>query len=121
MKDAGEFACTLNTPLEEAGQSPRSPNLKSVDTRTETGTFFVMTSIPVTQARAKLYQLVDNAAERHEPVHITGKRASAVLISEEDWRNIQETLHLLSVPGMRESVIAGMKQPLDKCSKTLKW
>ena len=80
-----------------------------------------MTSLPVTQARAKLYQLVDDAAENHEPVQITGRRASAVLVSEDDWRSIQETLYLLSVPGMRESIVAGIKEPLTKCSKVLKW
>jgi len=80
-----------------------------------------MSSIPVTQARAKLYQLIDEAAEHHEPVHITGKRASAVLVSEDDWRSIQETLFLLSIPGMRESIVTGMKEPLSKTSKVLKW
>lgn len=80
-----------------------------------------MISIPVTQARAKLYQLIDDAAESHEPVQIAGKRASAVLISEDSWRSIQETLYLLSVPGMRESIVAGMKEPLSKSSKALKW
>src|SRR5207248_3295360 len=59
-----------------------------------------MTSLPVTQARSKLYQLMDEAADSHEPIQITGKRSNAVLVSEEDWRSIQETLHLLSIPGM---------------------
>ena len=80
-----------------------------------------MTSIPVTQARAKLYQLIDDAADSHVPVQITGKRANAVLISEDDWRSIQETLHLLAIPGMRESIRSGMKEPLSKSSKVLKW
>lgn len=80
-----------------------------------------MTSISATQARALLYQLIDEAAENHEPVQITGKRANAVLISESDWRSIQETLYLLSIPGMRESIRSGMKEPLSKCSKNLKW
>jgi prevent-host-death family protein len=80
-----------------------------------------MTSIPVTQARARLYQLVDEAADSHLPVQITGKRANAVLVSEDDWRSIQETLHLLAIPGMRESIRSGMKEPLAKSSKILKW
>jgi len=80
-----------------------------------------MTSIPVTQARAKLYQLVDDAAESHVPVQITGKRANAVLVSEDDWRSIQETLYLLAIPGMRESIRKGLKEPLSKSSKELKW
>ena len=57
-----------------------------------------MTSLPVTQARAKLYQLLDEAAESHEPIQITGKRGNAVLVSEEDWRSMQATLYLLSIP-----------------------
>jgi antitoxin YefM len=80
-----------------------------------------MTSIPVTQARAQLYQLVDDTASSHEPIHISGKRSSAVLVGEEDWRSIQETLYLLSVPGMRDSIRKGMKEPLSKTAKTLEW
>ena len=68
-----------------------------------------------------LYQLVDNAEASHEPVQITGKRSNAVLVSESDWRSIQETLYLLSVPGMRESIRKGMKEPLSKASKSLTW
>jgi len=80
-----------------------------------------MTSIPVTEARANLYQLVDDASVSHDPVLITGKRNSAVLVSEEDWRSIQETLYLLSVPGMRESIREGLAEPLSKSAKVLKW
>lgn len=80
-----------------------------------------MNSLPVTQARSKLYQLIDEAAESHEPIQITGKRANAVLISEADWRSIQETLHLVSIPGMRESIQKGMAEPLSKASKKLRW
>ncbi|PYJ85991.1 MAG: hypothetical protein DME70_08775, partial [Verrucomicrobia bacterium] len=69
------------------------------------------TSIRATHARSKLYQLLDEAADSHEPIKITGKRANGVLIAEEDWRSIQETLYLLSVPGMRESIRKGMKEP----------
>ncbi len=80
-----------------------------------------MTSLPVTQARSKLYQLLDQAAESHEPIQITGKHSNAVLISEEDWRNIQETLFLVSIPGMRESIRAGMAEPLDEASSNPGW
>lgn len=80
-----------------------------------------MTSIPATKARANLYQLVDAASLSHEPIFITGKRNSAVLVSEEDWRSVQETLYLLSVPGMRESIRKGLAEPLGKSSKALKW
>lgn len=80
-----------------------------------------MTSLPVTKARSRLYQLLDEAAEHHEPIQITGKRANGVLISEEDWRSIQETLHLLAIPGMRESMRRGMREPLKKSSREPGW
>lgn len=80
-----------------------------------------MTSLTATQARVKLYKLLDIAAASHEPIQITGKRANGILISEEDWRAIQETLYLLSIPGMRESIRNGLKEPVKKCSKKLKW
>ena len=80
-----------------------------------------MTSIPITQARSKLYRLVDDTADSHEPIQITGKRSNAVLIAEADWRSIQETLYLLSIPGMRESIRNGLKEPLGKSSKILDW
>ena len=80
-----------------------------------------MSTVNVTEARAKLYRLIDEAAESHEPVFITGKRANAVLLSEDDWRSIQETLHLLSIPGMREAIVEGMKTPVEECSEDLAW
>ena len=80
-----------------------------------------MTTITATKARMRLYQLVDSSAEAHEPIQITGKRNNAVLISEDDWRSIQETLHLVSIPGMKESIIAGGKTPIKKCAKRLNW
>jgi len=80
-----------------------------------------MTSISATTARSKLYQLLDDAADSHEPIKITGKRANGVLISEEDWRSIQETLYLLSIPGMRDSIRKGMKEPVKKSSSKPGW
>jgi antitoxin YefM len=80
-----------------------------------------MTTLTVTQARSRLYNLLDFTAQSHEPIQITGKRHNAVLISEEDWRSIKETLYLLSIPGMRESIQKGIKTPISKCSKILKW
>jgi antitoxin YefM len=77
-----------------------------------------MTTIKATDARAKLYKLLDEAAESHEPIQITGKRSNAVLISMDDWRSIQETLYLLSIPGMRESIRKGLKTPVEKCSES---
>jgi prevent-host-death family protein len=80
-----------------------------------------MTSIPVTQARSRLYQLVDDTAVSHQPVQITGKRNNAVLVSEDDWRSIQETLYLVSIPGMRESIRQGLREPLSKSKTELTW
>ncbi|MBT3199468.1 MAG: type II toxin-antitoxin system Phd/YefM family antitoxin [Phycisphaerales bacterium] len=80
-----------------------------------------MTAITVTDARKRLYTLLDDVSASHEPVHITGKRSSAVLISEDDWRAIQETLYLHSVPGMAESIMEGLKTPVEECSEELDW
>jgi len=80
-----------------------------------------MTSMTATKARSELYKLLDQAAESHEPIQITGKRSNAVLVSEEDWRSIQETLFLVSIPGMRESIRKGMAVPLGKTFATPGW
>jgi antitoxin YefM len=80
-----------------------------------------MPSIKATDARARLCRLLDEIAESHEPVLISGKRANAVLVSEDDWRSIQETLFLLSVPGMRESIREGMETPTKECSGSPGW
>jgi len=80
-----------------------------------------MSTLTASEARASLYRLIDVTATSHEPVLITGKRGNAVLMSEEDWRAIQETLYLLSVPGMRESIREGMKTAVDKCGKEPGW
>ncbi len=80
-----------------------------------------MRTINITKARSNLYKLVDDAHLSSEPIYITGKRSNAVLISEEDWKAIQETLYLLSLPGMRESIREGMKIPLDNCAEELEW
>ncbi len=80
-----------------------------------------MTTINATKARTELYKLLEQVSETHEPVHIMGRRGAAVLISEDDWRSIQETLHLLSVPGMRESIVEGMKTPVEECAEALDW
>ena len=80
-----------------------------------------MTTITATEARKRLYNLLDEVAESHDPVQIAGKRNSAVLVSEDDWRAIQETLYLQSVPGMRESILEGMSTPLEECEEELDW
>lgn len=80
-----------------------------------------MTILNATDARAKLYSLIDETADTHEPIVITGKRSNAVLLSESDWNAIQETLHLLSIPGMRESIKEGLDERVADCSKELDW
>ena len=80
-----------------------------------------MMTITATDARSKLDKLVDQARESGEPILITGTRGNAVLVSENDWRSIQETLHLLSIPGMRESIREGMNEPVDECSEEPGW
>ena len=80
-----------------------------------------MTVFTASEARANLYRLIDQTAESHEPILIAGKRRSAVLLSVEDWKAIQETLHLLSIPGMRKSIRNAMAEPLSKSAKELRW
>ena len=80
-----------------------------------------MTILNVTEARSKLYSLIDETASTHQPIVITGKRGNAVLVSEEDWNAISETLHLLSVPGMRDSIKEGMDTDISECDKNLDW
>ena len=80
-----------------------------------------MKTLNITEARKNIYKLIDEAHETHEPIQITGKRNNAILLSEEDWRNIQETLYLTSIPGMRESIIEGINTPLSHTSDKLEW
>jgi PHD/YefM family antitoxin component YafN of YafNO toxin-antitoxin module len=80
-----------------------------------------MTTLTATAARKSLYNLVDDVAMSHDPIQIIGKRHSAVLVSEDDWRAIQETLYLTSIPGMRESIKKGLNTPIEECSEELAW
>lgn len=80
-----------------------------------------MQTLTASEARANLYRLMDQAAETHQPIIIAGKRHDAVLVSAQDWQAIQETLYLLAVPRMRESIKEGMAEPLDTCAKELDW
>jgi len=80
-----------------------------------------MRTLNISNARSNLFNLVDETENSHIPIHIIGKRNNAVLISESDWNAIQETLYLLSIPGMRESIIEGINTPLDECSEDLLW
>ncbi|MFC3122531.1 type II toxin-antitoxin system Phd/YefM family antitoxin [Agaribacter flavus] len=80
-----------------------------------------MSTLSATEARANLYRVIDETAESHEPVLITSKRNNAVLVSESDWNSIQETLYLLSIPEMRESIKEGMEADISGCSEDLDW
>ena len=80
-----------------------------------------MLIVTANQARASLSPLIDQAAEFHEPIHIGGKRRAAVLVSVEDWNAIQETMHLLSVPGMRKSIRQAAAEPVGRSAKELRW
>lgn len=80
-----------------------------------------MKSITASQARTNLYRLLDDTAESHEPVQISGKRNNAVLIAEEDWNAMQETLYLISLPGMRKSIRKGLETPLQETSEEPGW
>jgi prevent-host-death family protein len=80
-----------------------------------------MQTLTASAARANLYRLMNQAAESHQPITISGKRHDAVLVAAEDWQAIQETLYLLAVPGMRESIKEGMAESPDACAKELDW
>ena len=80
-----------------------------------------MTTLTATEARRQLYSLLDAVADSHEPIQIAGKRHSAVLVSETDWKAIQEALFLESIPGMKDSIVKGMKTPVGECEKELDW
>jgi len=80
-----------------------------------------MTTMTATEARKQLYSLLDDVADSHEPIQIAGRRHSAVLLSEDDWRAVQETIYLTGVPGMRDSIRKGLKTPIDKCTTEIDW
>lgn len=80
-----------------------------------------MTTMTATKARKNLYALVDEVSSSHTPIQISGKRNSAVLVSEEDWRAVQETLYLTGVPGMRESIVEGLDTPVEECDAEPGW
>lgn len=80
-----------------------------------------MPTLSATEARSQLYRLIDQASSSHEPIIITSKRGNAVLLSEDDWRAIQETMYLLNIPGMRESIREGLATPVENCDEELDW
>lgn len=78
-----------------------------------------MRTISATTARSDFYRLIDSTLDCHEPIQITAKRGNAVLLAEEDWRALQETLYLMSIPGMRDSIRKGMAEPAETCGKEI--
>jgi prevent-host-death family protein len=80
-----------------------------------------MKTVTASKARANLYRLIEETAGSSEPVQITGKKANAVLVSEQDWEAIQETMYLLAIPGMRESIQKGLETPIDECAEEIDW
>lgn len=80
-----------------------------------------MSTLNVTEARSKLYSLIDETTETHEPILITGKRGNAILLAEEDWRAVTESLFLVSIPGMRESIREGLNTKTEDCDEDLDW
>jgi antitoxin YefM len=94
---------------------------RSLDVTYEKRTFIDMNSMNASEARNKLHRLLDETARDHEAVLITGPRSNAVLVGEEDWNSIQETLYLLSVPGMRESIRKGIGTSVEECEKEPGW
>ena len=80
-----------------------------------------MATVTTTEARKDLYRLVDQVQDTHEPIQITGKRGNAVLVGEDDWRAMQETRFLLSIPGMRDSILEGMAAPASELEDEPGW
>ena len=97
------------------------PHGRGTLSRTRTSTNRAVTTVSATDARKRLYALIDEVGQSHEPVQITGKRSNAVLLSQDDWRAIQETLHLVSIPGMRESILEGMATEVSELSSEPGW
>ena len=77
--------------------------------------------IPVNEAQQQLQKLIDSVSQAHQPIVISGQTSNAVLLSEADWASVQETLYLLSVPGMRESIREGLATPIEACDRELEW
>jgi antitoxin YefM len=77
--------------------------------------------ITASQARSDIYNLIDETAQSHEPIIITGKRHNAVMVSQEDWRAIEETLYLTAIPNMAQSITDAMNAPDSEFSETVEW
>ena len=80
-----------------------------------------MLRINATEARTNLNKLIDAVSASHEPVVIVGKKDNAVLLAEDDWNAINETLYLASIPGVRESIRKGVQENTDQTATKLDW
>ncbi len=80
-----------------------------------------MPTYSASDARANLYRLIDDVAESHRPARITGRRSNAILIAEDDWNAIQETLYLLTIPGLRQAALDDLTRPAEQCSEAPGW
>ncbi len=74
-----------------------------------------MSIVNATTARNNFFKLIEEVITTHEPVYITSKTGNVIMLSEEDYRSIQETLYLCSVPGMREKIVEGLNTSLEEC------
>jgi PHD/YefM family antitoxin component YafN of YafNO toxin-antitoxin module len=95
-------------------------NENNCEQKTITGVF-IMPTVPLEQAQQHLVELLADVQHSHEALHIQGEHVNGVLIAEADWQAIQETLYLLSIPGMRDSIREGLDMPLASCERELDW
>jgi PHD/YefM family antitoxin component YafN of YafNO toxin-antitoxin module len=80
-----------------------------------------MPVLSVKNVKERLDTILEAIQDTYEPLIIAGEKHSAVLISEDVWRSIEETLYLSSIPGMKESIISGMKEKIEDCRSTIEW
>ncbi|MBU3114544.1 type II toxin-antitoxin system Phd/YefM family antitoxin [Clostridium lacusfryxellense] len=74
-----------------------------------------MRTVPITNARQDIFNIIEQTIANSEPIQITSKKGDVVMMSLDDWSAIQETLYLLGIPGMRESLLDGAKEPIEEC------
>lgn len=80
-----------------------------------------MTVKTIQQAESNFNQLIEEVTISHQPITITGEKNNAVLISQEDWLAIHETLYLSSISGMKKSIQEGLNTPIKDCDEELDW
>ncbi len=80
-----------------------------------------MSIVPLTKAQVKLQDLINEVSQSHEPILIPRNTSDAFLVSQEDWKGIQETIYLLSIPEVGASIVEGLATPINDCSETIEW